>query len=141
MDRRRQDRELVFCHQCEHEWFKDQNGLVCPVCDSEFTEVVRLPTVRHLSLEILRSSGRHPSILTFSECRLSKTTTPVFPTTIHLILSVRIIHGHMTLQIPMLATSPSHNGAQIARLHTGPLIPTPPMRIHMGCRSIWVDHR
>ncbi|KAI9718557.1 MAG: hypothetical protein M1812_004008 [Candelaria pacifica] len=33
-------REMVFCHQCENEWYKDQHGLVCPRCHSEFTELI-----------------------------------------------------------------------------------------------------
>ncbi|KAI9054966.1 hypothetical protein LZ554_002109 [Drepanopeziza brunnea f. sp. 'monogermtubi'] len=33
-------REVVFCHQCEHEWWRDQNGLACPRCDGEITEIV-----------------------------------------------------------------------------------------------------
>lgn len=38
----RANRELVFCHQCENEWYRDEHGLVCPECTSEFTEVVSL---------------------------------------------------------------------------------------------------
>ncbi|KAM0724275.1 hypothetical protein Q7P37_000157 [Cladosporium fusiforme] len=33
-------REIVFCHQCENEWYRDENGLQCPDCQSEFTEIV-----------------------------------------------------------------------------------------------------
>ncbi|KAF4635871.1 hypothetical protein G7Y89_g2208 [Cudoniella acicularis] len=35
-------REVVFCHACENEWFKDEheNGLVCPECQSEVTEII-----------------------------------------------------------------------------------------------------
>ncbi|KAH7313088.1 hypothetical protein BKA65DRAFT_412168, partial [Rhexocercosporidium sp. MPI-PUGE-AT-0058] len=33
-------REVVFCHQCEHEWYQDQAGLVCPRCEGEITEIV-----------------------------------------------------------------------------------------------------
>ncbi|KAI9696835.1 MAG: hypothetical protein M1836_005197 [Candelina mexicana] len=33
-------REMVFCHQCENEWYRDEHGLVCPGCESEFTEVI-----------------------------------------------------------------------------------------------------
>ncbi|KAJ5052370.1 uncharacterized protein L3040_002121 [Drepanopeziza brunnea f. sp. 'multigermtubi'] len=33
-------REVVFCHQCEHEWWRDQNGLACPRCEGEITEIV-----------------------------------------------------------------------------------------------------
>ena len=34
------ERELVFCHQCQNEWHRDQHGLQCPQCESEFVEVV-----------------------------------------------------------------------------------------------------
>lgn len=34
------DREVVYCHQCEHEWYRDQGGLVCPRCDGEATEII-----------------------------------------------------------------------------------------------------
>ncbi|KAK6585119.1 hypothetical protein PZA11_001846 [Diplocarpon coronariae] len=33
-------RDVVFCHQCENEWFQDQHGLVCPRCEGEITEIV-----------------------------------------------------------------------------------------------------
>ncbi|ELQ40024.1 hypothetical protein MCOR02_010962 [Pyricularia oryzae] len=33
-------RDVVYCHACENEWFQDQNGLVCPQCHSEATEIV-----------------------------------------------------------------------------------------------------
>ena len=37
MDRQR---DLVFCHECENEWFRDEGGLTCPDCRSDFTEIV-----------------------------------------------------------------------------------------------------
>ncbi|OTB06339.1 hypothetical protein M426DRAFT_9826 [Hypoxylon sp. CI-4A] len=34
-------REVVYCHQCQHEWYKDERpNIVCPMCDSEVTEIV-----------------------------------------------------------------------------------------------------
>lgn len=35
-------REVVFCHGCEREWYRDENenGLVCPGCHGEATEIV-----------------------------------------------------------------------------------------------------
>ncbi|RDW79586.1 hypothetical protein BP6252_04224 [Coleophoma cylindrospora] len=34
-------REVVFCHQCEYEWYKDDGpGLKCPRCQGEVTEIV-----------------------------------------------------------------------------------------------------
>jgi hypothetical protein len=37
MDRQR---DMVFCHECENEWFHDEGGLTCPDCRSDFTEIV-----------------------------------------------------------------------------------------------------
>ncbi|OJD34482.1 ring finger domain protein [Diplodia corticola] len=34
------NREMVFCHQCENEWYRDEHGLTCPDCHSEFTEII-----------------------------------------------------------------------------------------------------
>lgn len=34
-------REIVFCHQCAHEWYRDEhNGLDCPSCQTEVTEII-----------------------------------------------------------------------------------------------------
>lgn len=33
-------REVVYCHQCENEWYKDEHGLICPRCEGEVTEIV-----------------------------------------------------------------------------------------------------
>ncbi|KAF8453971.1 hypothetical protein BGX38DRAFT_1175019 [Terfezia claveryi] len=33
-------RELVYCHRCQDEWFRDENGLVCPSCGSDFVEIM-----------------------------------------------------------------------------------------------------
>ncbi|KAK5700515.1 hypothetical protein LTR97_005032 [Elasticomyces elasticus] len=35
-----QQRDMVFCHQCEDEWYRDQHGLQCPQCHSDFTEII-----------------------------------------------------------------------------------------------------
>ena len=35
-----QQREIVFCHQCENEWYKDEHGLICPNCESDIVEIV-----------------------------------------------------------------------------------------------------
>jgi E3 ubiquitin-protein ligase RNF115/126 len=32
--------ELVFCHNCENEWMKDDHGLECPECHSDIVEIV-----------------------------------------------------------------------------------------------------
>jgi hypothetical protein len=33
-------REVVYCHQCRREWYRDESGLICPHCDGEATEIV-----------------------------------------------------------------------------------------------------
>lgn len=43
----RSNRELVFCHECENEWYRDEHGIICPQCTSEFTEVVSLSSVEN----------------------------------------------------------------------------------------------
>lgn len=35
-----QNRDLVFCHQCENEWYRDEHGLTCPECQGDFTEII-----------------------------------------------------------------------------------------------------
>lgn len=35
-----QHRDLVYCHQCEDEWYRDEHGLQCPHCQSDFTEII-----------------------------------------------------------------------------------------------------
>ncbi|KAF2861663.1 hypothetical protein K470DRAFT_256792 [Piedraia hortae CBS 480.64] len=35
-----QHRDLMFCHQCENEWYRDEHGLVCPDCNGEFTQII-----------------------------------------------------------------------------------------------------
>ena len=37
-------REVVYCHACQHEWYRDdQEGIVCPSCHGEATEIVSPP--------------------------------------------------------------------------------------------------
>ena len=43
-----QQRELVLCHQCQDEWYRDEHGLVCPSCGSDFVEIVCLPSLSFL---------------------------------------------------------------------------------------------
>ncbi|KAG6017146.1 hypothetical protein E4U43_002205 [Claviceps pusilla] len=33
-------REVVYCHACSHEWFRDDHGLDCPRCESDITEII-----------------------------------------------------------------------------------------------------
>ncbi|THY89700.1 hypothetical protein D6C92_07078 [Aureobasidium pullulans] len=40
-------RDLVFCHVCENEWFRDEGGLTCPDCHSDFTEIPPLADSDH----------------------------------------------------------------------------------------------
>ncbi|EMC96423.1 hypothetical protein BAUCODRAFT_474318 [Baudoinia panamericana UAMH 10762] len=35
-----QARDMVYCHQCENEWYRDEHGLTCPECQSDFTEII-----------------------------------------------------------------------------------------------------
>ncbi|KAJ9632579.1 hypothetical protein H2204_007883 [Knufia peltigerae] len=32
--------ERVFCYQCDNEWEREHGGLICPRCESEFTEIL-----------------------------------------------------------------------------------------------------
>jgi hypothetical protein len=33
-------RDMMFCHECADEWYRDERGLTCPECGSDFTEIV-----------------------------------------------------------------------------------------------------
>ncbi|KAF2479538.1 hypothetical protein BDY17DRAFT_313340 [Neohortaea acidophila] len=33
-------RDIVYCHECDNEWYRDEHGLTCPSCTSDFTEIV-----------------------------------------------------------------------------------------------------
>ncbi|KAF2639548.1 hypothetical protein P280DRAFT_39797 [Massarina eburnea CBS 473.64] len=33
-------RETMFCHECHDEWYRDEKGIICPECQSEFTEII-----------------------------------------------------------------------------------------------------
>jgi E3 ubiquitin-protein ligase RNF115/126 len=35
-------RDMMFCHECADEWYRDEHGLTCPECHSDFTEIVSL---------------------------------------------------------------------------------------------------
>jgi hypothetical protein len=41
------DREVVYCHSCSHEWYRDEHGLECPECGGDITEVVGRHRPRH----------------------------------------------------------------------------------------------
>lgn len=47
-------REVVYCHQCQHEWFHDDrpDTLDCPRCMNQCTEIVRLLKLIAISLFI-----------------------------------------------------------------------------------------
>jgi E3 ubiquitin-protein ligase RNF115/126 len=51
-------REVVYCHQCDNEWYNDEHGLVCPRCEGEITEIVSVP--RHSTDDLLTSSQIEP---------------------------------------------------------------------------------
>ncbi|KAK7567005.1 hypothetical protein IWX91DRAFT_285841 [Phyllosticta citricarpa] len=40
MDQQQGARDMVFCHECQNEWYRDEHGLACPSCHSEFTEII-----------------------------------------------------------------------------------------------------
>ncbi|OAQ58219.2 ATP-dependent DNA helicase PIF1 [Pochonia chlamydosporia 170] len=49
-------REVVFCHACCFEWYRDDYGLMCPYCENDITEIVnpendprRIDTVSNLA--------------------------------------------------------------------------------------------
>lgn len=31
---------MMFCHECQDEWYRDMHGLTCPECGSDFTEII-----------------------------------------------------------------------------------------------------
>lgn len=33
-------REVVYCHACSHNWWRDEHGLQCPNCGGEVIEIV-----------------------------------------------------------------------------------------------------
>ncbi|KAF4340321.1 RING finger [Fusarium beomiforme] len=33
-------REVVYCHACAGEWYRDESGLTCPECHGEITEII-----------------------------------------------------------------------------------------------------
>ncbi|KAK5138456.1 hypothetical protein LTR08_000042 [Meristemomyces frigidus] len=33
-------RDMVYCHECENEWYRDEHGLTCPECHGDFTEII-----------------------------------------------------------------------------------------------------
>lgn len=35
--------DRIFCHACGHVWLKNESGLTCPHCESDFTEIIEIP--------------------------------------------------------------------------------------------------
>ncbi|KAM5348456.1 hypothetical protein ACJ41O_008280 [Fusarium nematophilum] len=33
-------REVVYCHACSSEWYRDEHGLTCPECQGDITEII-----------------------------------------------------------------------------------------------------
>ncbi|KAF2193201.1 hypothetical protein K469DRAFT_552121 [Zopfia rhizophila CBS 207.26] len=33
-------RDMMYCHECHDEWYRDEHGLTCPECGSDFTEII-----------------------------------------------------------------------------------------------------
>lgn len=79
-------REVVYCHQCDHEWYQDEHGLVCPRCEGEITEIVRGP----------RSHVRFDHILTTSQITVESDPRPASddPPTPPGFRSVNSLHNH-----------------------------------------------
>lgn len=42
-------RLVIFCHECSRQWYRDEDGLSCPNCGSEFTELVEQAGSNELS--------------------------------------------------------------------------------------------
>lgn len=63
------NQDLMHCHQCEREWFRDDQGFLCPECQSDLTEISEpLPDqiqriIESLAAEI-RTGSREGSIVT-----------------------------------------------------------------------------
>ncbi|KAK7539578.1 uncharacterized protein J3D65DRAFT_284928 [Phyllosticta citribraziliensis] len=56
MDQQQGARDMVFCHECQNEWYRDEHGLTCPSCQSEFTEIIEAdhdPRDDHLARDSL----------------------------------------------------------------------------------------
>lgn len=34
------ERQVLYCHQCTYEWYQNEQGLKCPVCEGEIVEMV-----------------------------------------------------------------------------------------------------
>ncbi|KAL5586815.1 hypothetical protein FOBRF1_016685 [Fusarium oxysporum] len=47
----KQTRDVVFCHECSAEWYRDENGLTCPKCQSELVEIIEPENDAHLSAD------------------------------------------------------------------------------------------
>jgi E3 ubiquitin-protein ligase RNF115/126 len=58
------DREVVYCHLCGNEWYRENGSLICPSCDGEVSEIVRkelaLPLNHANSSQITPESDPRP---------------------------------------------------------------------------------
>ncbi|KAI8656635.1 RING-type domain-containing protein [Fusarium sp. Ph1] len=54
-------REVVFCHACSNEWYRDDHGLTCPECHGEITEIID-PDNDPRDLEHRSSASTSPEI-------------------------------------------------------------------------------
>ena len=55
-DNGRIEGEHVFCYECDNEWPRNQGGLQCPRCHSEFVEIVSALEVSVATTNTLESS-------------------------------------------------------------------------------------
>ncbi|KAI9167223.1 RING finger protein [Paramyrothecium foliicola] len=60
-------REVVYCHACSNEWYRDEHGLSCPACASDITEIVspesdprEIEDVHHASASTSPEVPPHP---------------------------------------------------------------------------------
>lgn len=53
-------RDIMFCHQCENEWYRDEHGFECPDCHSEFCEVIEENNDPRESLQIPQANEDAP---------------------------------------------------------------------------------
>ena len=53
-------REVVYCHQCDNEWFQDTHGLICPRCEGDVTEIVG-SSEDYISTHVLTSPQVDPN--------------------------------------------------------------------------------
>lgn len=54
-------REVVYCHQCDNEWHRDEHDLICPRCEGEITEIVSTNPIHFLTKLVALTSPNRPA--------------------------------------------------------------------------------